>query len=162
MLAGCGYNLVRYEGVLDGAQRITIQTLQNDSDDPGLEMMMTDALRKEFLRRGAFELISDPAAADLVVSGIVLPVGTAVRSYSSVVLALEYNVKMSIDIFVQRKDGTPVPISNSGFTESEIYLASSDVQVGYKNRKEALRWIVSLLAARVADAIFLEEFEEKS
>ena len=69
---------------------------------------------------------------------------------------------MSIDIFVQRKDGTPVPISNSGFSESEIYLASSDVQVGYKNRREALRWIVSLLAARVADAIFLEEFEKKS
>jgi hypothetical protein len=162
MLAGCGYSLVRYEGLMDGAQRIAIQTLQNDSDDPGLEMMMTDALRKEFLRRGAFELISDPGAADLVITGIVLPVGTAVRSYSSVVLALEYNVTMSIDIFVQRKDGTPVPISNSGFLESEIYLASSDVQVGYKNRREALRWIVSLLASRVADAIFLEEFEKKS
>ena len=78
MLAGCGYSLVRYEGLLDGAQRIAIQTLQNDSDDPGLEMMMTDALRKEFLRRGAFELISDPGAADLVISGLVLPVGTAV------------------------------------------------------------------------------------
>lgn len=159
---GCGYGLVRYEGALDGAQRIAIETLRNDSDDPNLEMMMTDALRREFLRRGAFELIDDPAAADLVMSGVVFPLGVAVRSYSSVVLALEYNVKMSIEVFVRRQDGKPIPISDRGFTESEIYLASSDVQVEYKNRREALRFISSLLAGRVADALLMEEFEEKS
>jgi hypothetical protein len=161
MLVGCGYGLVRYEGALDGAQRIAIKTFRNDSDDPGLEMMMTEALRKEFLRRGAFELVSRPGAADLVMSGVVRPVRTTVRSYSSVVLALEYNVNMSIKVSLQKQDGTPLPISDRGFSESEIYLASSDVQVGRKNREEALRWVASLLAGRVADAIFLEEFEKQ-
>ena len=161
MLVGCGYGLVRYEGALDGAQRIAIETFRNDSDDPGLEMMMTEALRKEFLHRGALELVSGSGAADLVMSGAVLPVRTTVRSYSSVVLALEYNVSMSITVFVQKQDGTPLPISDRSFSESEIYLASSDVQVGRKNREEALRWITSLLAGRVADAIFLEEFEKQ-
>ena len=59
------------------AQRWRLPTLRNDSYEPGVELLVADALRREFLRRGAFQLTDDPAAADLVVSGSVLPIQTS-------------------------------------------------------------------------------------
>ena len=157
----CGYSLVRSGDGADGAQTIAVETLRNDSTLPGGALLVTAALRKEFLRRGGFQLVSDPAKADLVVGGRLLPLQISARSFSSVVLALEYSVRMTIELDVRRQDGTEVPIDGRSLTETELYLASSDVEVGRKNQEEALRRISAVLAGRFLDALYLVG-EEKS
>ena len=74
-------------------------------------------------------------------------------------LAREYRVTLGIDIQVVRSDGEPVRIDSRSLRETEIYLASADLEAGRKNRDEALRRISSLLAARVYDAIYVEVAE---
>lgn len=159
LCGGCGYKQVRYGQALGDARRVSIETLSNDSDEPGVEMMVSDALRREFLRRGAVSLVSDAKAADLVLRGRVLRLRTIPRSFSAVVLALEYSVTLEIDLQVARRDGELIPIDARSLKQTEIYLASADLEAGRKNRDEALRRISSLLAARVYDAIFMEATE---
>ena len=154
LLSACGYKLVRYRGAVGDVRRVAIQTLENDSYEPGLDLVVTDALVREFLRRGALDVVEDPALADLVIEGRVLPVQTAGRSFSSVLLSLEYQVTLRVALAVKRRDGTEVPVDPTALTESELYLASADVEAARKNRDEALHRVSTVLAGRVHDALF--------
>ncbi len=156
---GCGYKHVTYSQGLGAARRVSIQTLSNESDEPGVEMMLSEALRREFLRRGAVSLVADAKDADLVLRGRVLRIRTQARSFSAVVLALEYSVTLEIALEVAWRDGQRVPIDRRSLNQTAIYLASADLEVGRKNRDEALRRISTLLAARVYDALVTEVTE---
>jgi hypothetical protein len=152
-LSGCGYKLVRYEGALGDVDSVAIETLANESYEPGIEYIVADAFRREFLRRGAVRLTDDSSGADLVLSGSVLPVETAGLSLSSVVLVIEYQLTLSLAIQATRLDGVEVPIDSRALRESERYLVSGDVEATRKNREEALRRVAAVLAERVHDAL---------
>lgn len=152
--SGCGYALVRYGKLPDGVRSVAIPTLRNDSYEPGVEYVVTDALRREFLRRGAVDLTEDTAGADLVVTGTVLPLRTTTASFSPVVLALEYEITLTLNLSAERADGTQIPIGDRALRESERYLVSADAQATRKNREEALRRVSRLLAGRVHDQLF--------
>lgn len=153
-LGGCaGYRVVGSGTGLGDVQRIAVEPLANRSYEPGIERMVTDALVREFQRRGNAVVVRDPGQADLVLSGFVRPLVTRSRSFSSVELALEYEVELSVDLVARRRDGTRVPIDGSVLRDWELYLASADVEVERKNREEALRRLSQLLATRVHDAL---------
>lgn len=152
-VAACGYRWVRYGEGLGDVRRVAIQTLHNDSYEPGVELIATEALLREFLRRGAVELVEEPNRADLVLSGAVRSVETRRRSLSSVVFVLEYEVVLRLELHARRADGREVVIDPGALREAELFLASADVEVTRKNRQEALRRLAGLLAGRVHDAL---------
>jgi hypothetical protein len=152
--AGCsGYRFVRSSEGLGPVQRVAIQTLQNNSYEPGLDVLVTDALRREFQRRGGATLVSDPAQADLVLAGSVLELQTSARSFSSIAFALEYQVQMQISLTAMRADGSAVAIDPNALFEWELYLTSADVEAERRNRDEALRRLASVLASRVRESL---------
>lgn len=153
---GCGYTLLSGAQPLAGVKSIAIRTPRNESFQAGVEYMVADALRKEALRRGAARLTDDPAHADLVVMGNVLPIQTAPRSFSSVVLAIEYDVTMSVAMRARRSDGKELVFDPNALTETERYLASADVEAQRRNRQEALRRVSQVIAARFFDALQTE------
>ena len=69
--------------------------LRNDSPEPWLDRVVTDALRRELSLRGTLRLTSDPERADYVLRGRVMPLGLRSNSFSSFVVALEYRVRFS-------------------------------------------------------------------
>jgi hypothetical protein len=150
----CGYHAVRYAGALPGVERVAINGIENKSFEPGVDQMVTDALYREFLRRGALRLVDDPAAADLVIDGSVAGVEIAGRSFSSISFSLEFEVRMILDVTVTRPDGTVMEIDPRALSESELYLASADIEVARTNREEALRRVASTLAGRIHDALY--------
>lgn len=152
-LVGCGYRLVRYERSLGDLGSVAIPTLENESYEAGVENIVSEALRREFLRRGALSLSDDPARADLVLAGSILPVHTSGRSFSSVALVLEYELTLSLSLTATRSDGSEVPLDPNALRETERYLASADVEATRKNREEALRRVSGLLAGRIHDAL---------
>ena len=153
-ISACGYQLVDYARPESGSRKIALPTLRNDSYEPGVELLVADALRREFLRRGAFQLTDDPATADLVLSGSVLPIQTSSTSFSSVVLALEYQVSLALELHAKRSDGAEIPLDPRSLRETERYLASADAGALHRNREEALRRMASVIAARVHDEVF--------
>jgi hypothetical protein len=152
-LPGCGYQAVRYGGSLGDVHSVAIRTLENESFEPGVEFVVSEALRREFLRRGAVRLTDDPGSADLVLAGRVESVGVASSSFSSVLLALEYQLTIELALAAHRRDGSPVPLDAAALRESERFLASADAEAQRKNREEAVRRVASLLAGRVHDAL---------
>ena len=150
----CGYTLIDYQNPPKGLNSVSIQTFSNDSYEPGIELVVADALRREFLRRGAISVRSDPAAADLVLSGTIERIRTQSRTFSSIALALEYDVTLKLDIVATLRDGTLIPIQKVAMRETERYLASADVEATRKNREEALRKLSAVLAVRAHDMLY--------
>jgi len=157
---GCGYAFVRTGGSLGDVHSVAIPTPRNDSWEPGAEYVVAEALRSEFLRRKGVRLVEDPSSADLVLRGRIHRIGTRTASVDSTVLALEYEITLELDLEAKRSKGDDVPIDVSALRESERYLASADAEVTRKNRREALRQVASVLAARVYLA--LQETLERS
>jgi hypothetical protein len=153
LLACSGYHMVRYGDGLAGVRRVAVEPLQNHSYEPGVETLVTDALLREFARRGGVSVVRSASAADLVLSGDVLPLVTRARSFSSVELALEFEVEMGIRLAARRSDGSRMELDPAMLREWELYLASPDIEVERKNRNEALRRLAGLLATRVHDAL---------
>ncbi len=153
-LSACsGYRMVRHAGALGDVQRVAVQPLRNESYEPGVDRLVTDALRREFSRRGGIRLVDSSGSADLVLSGAVLPLTTRSRSFSSVELALEFEVELPLRLVAQRPDGTRLDLDRTALRDWELYLASADVEVERKNREEALRRLSQVLAGRVHDAL---------
>jgi len=153
-IGACGYSFVRYGGGLGDVRRVAIRGLVNDSYEPGVEAIVSDALTREFRQRGALRLVDDPKAADLVIGGSVKRVEVRPESFDSVLFALEYEVHLELGIVIERRDGSPVVIDPNVLAESELYLASADIEVTRTNRQEALRRLAGLLAGRIHDALY--------
>jgi len=154
LLVGCGYGVVRYSGGFGEVRTVAINTPRNDSYEAGIEFVVADALRREFLRRRAPRLVKDPDSADLVLSGAVLPIRAGGRSFSSVVQAVEYEVVLEVELLARLSDGMEVPLDRRATRESERYLASADAEALRKNRSEALRQAANVMAGRVYDALY--------
>lgn len=152
--SGCGYSIVRYSGGIGDVRSVAVVTPSNASYEPGIERLVADALRREFLKRGAVRLIENPSAADLVLDGRVLPVRGQAQSFTSTVVALEVEVTLALDLAATRRDGADVPIDARALYETERYLASADAEAMRKNREEALRRASQVLAGRVYDALY--------
>ncbi len=148
-LVGCGYHLAA--GDLRELGSVAIVTPGNDAGEPGLEFVVADALRRELLRRSGSRLAEDPDDAAVVVSGSVVRAQNSPGSYSSVVLALEYEI--SLDVELRARRGGEVLVETTRLQQSERYLASADVEAQRKNRSEALHRIASVLAARFLDRL---------
>ncbi len=154
LAAGCGYEMVRYRGALGDARSVSIVGARNETREPGLDSLVTDALLREFQNRGALQVVESEDGADLVLRPAVKLLSSRESSLSSIQFVIEYEITLGIAVDVRRRDGSEVPIDRRGLVETEIYLVSADVEAGRKNRKEALRRLSSLLASRVHDALF--------
>jgi len=150
---GCGYRLIGAGSGLSSLESVAIETPRNDSYQSGVEYMVADALRRELLRRGGAELSEDPEDANLVVSGRVQSLRAEPRSFSSVVLVLEYEVTMTLDLVARRRDGSEVLLEARALQESERFLSSADVEAERKNRMEAIRRVSQILATRFFDSV---------
>lgn len=153
LLGGCGYQFTRYREPGAQAPRLFLRTLENDTAEPRVELIFTEALRREVLRRGALRLVTDEAAADYRVSGSVAHLQTRGRSFSSTVLALEYTLEMEIDLRIRDRDGAAIQLDQRSLSTSEVFLASADVEAGRKNRRETLMRVSEVLAGRIVDAL---------
>lgn len=155
LVVACGYRLVAPRAALPHVQTLAIRPLDNASFEPGVEALVTDALRREFLRRGGVEVVADPERADLVIGGKIPPLETHSQTFSSVKLALEYELVMQLHLEARKRDGSELKIDSGALRESEIYQASADIELLRRNRREALRRLAGVLAARAHDALAL-------
>ena len=164
LTGGCGYrNMLSgatSDDAGDGARRptrVTVIALRNDSPEPWLDRILTDSMRREISARGDFDFVNDPSRADLAIRGRIRPLDVTSKSFSRFVAALEYGLTLKLDLEVVRAKGDVVRLDPRMLTESDVYLASADIEVTRSNRLEVLRRLSDLLASRVADSLELIE-----
>ena len=88
--------------------------------------------------------------------GEVEEVASSGRSFSSVDIALEFELTLEVDLQFELSDGSTASVGGRSQRESERYLASADLEATRKNRREALHRIASIVAGRVYDSLYLE------
>jgi hypothetical protein len=154
LLAGCGYKAVRYDQALGDVHRVAIQGFANDTFEPLADEIVSEAIMREFLHRGALEVVDDPGLADLIVVGRVTDALIARRSFSSVSFALEYEVRLALAVQITRPDGAIVYVDERSLSESELYLSSADLEVSRTYREEAMRKVATTLAGRLHDSLY--------
>ena len=155
LASGCGYGFVGAADGLGEVRVVSVETPRNDSFQTGAEYVVAEALRAELLRRGGATLSEDPERADLVISGRVLRVESRPRSLSSVALALEFELVLSLELEATPRGGQPLALPFGQFTERDLYIASADVEAERKNRDEVLGRVARLAATRFLDAVSL-------
>lgn len=157
LAVGCGYRSLGAPRETDaggaGDASVAIIALRNDSLEPWLDRVVTDAVRRELGLRGSLRLESDPERADYVLRGRVLPLDLRSSSFSSFVVALEYQITLGLELELLRQEGDVIRLPDTALRESDVYLASQDVEVTRTNKLEALRHLSDVLATRVADRI---------
>ncbi len=146
--------MVRYQGAFPDAETLAIEPLSNESYEPGVEAVVLEALRREALQRSGLRLIEDPEAADIVISGAVSSLIIQPRSFSSVVLALEYEVFLQIQLAARNGDGEPLVLDGRAQYERDFYTSSPDIEATRKNRRETIHRMASVLADRVYDSLY--------
>ncbi|MBW2315618.1 MAG: hypothetical protein JRH10_15690 [Deltaproteobacteria bacterium] len=151
---GCGYSVVRYKGAIPGVQTLAIANLENGTFEPGVESVVLDALRREAIQRDGLRLIENPEVADLVIDGRVRTLRVNARSFTSVVLSVEYDVTLGLALTATRQDGELIPIDGRAQSDRDRYLASADLEATRKNRREAIHRLAETLADRVYDSLY--------
>jgi hypothetical protein len=161
LVPGCGYrSLLAAPEASERSDarpttRLAVMALRNDSPEPWLDRILTDAMRREMTARGRFTLVNDPSEADLVLRGRIRPLDIRSKSFSSFVAALEYALTLTLDLEVVRAGGDVIRLDPSMLSETDAYLASADIEVTRTNRLELLRRLSDQLAVRVADSLEL-------
>jgi hypothetical protein len=152
--AGCGYRLSN--SLKEGQKPVTLDvtTFENDSLQPGIELMLGSALRSEFARPGLVRGVVKAASPDYTLEGQVKSVTTSSRTLTPQIRAIEFTVVVRIEpVLVRNADGEKLKLDRLSRSADEVYLASFDLEISRKNREEALRRIAAVLADRIYDDV---------
>lgn len=152
-LPACGYNIIHYRTAGARAPTLSLITFENDSQEVGIELLVSEALRREVLSRGGLRLVGDPDTATYTLRGRVLPVDTVGRSFTGSVRAVEYRITLKLELRIDGQDGFSLEFPRRELEASDLYLASADLEAGRKNRVEVLRRLSGILARRIHDGI---------
>ncbi len=137
--AACGYRFTAGPGGLpQGIRTLQAPVFANQSSEPNLEAVFTQAFREQLVRRGA----AGGADAEGRVDGKVLSVG------SSATLVGTNQVSVQVLLTLSR-DGQVLASTQVG--DSEEYLRASDPALTEANRQAALR--------RLAETLMREGYE---
>lgn len=107
VLAGCGYTFQGAGSVLPPDVKIVyVEAVENESSEPGLSRLLTDALRDRFDRFGTVVVADAPGEADALLSTKVKSVDRDTQTSTSATdAALQTRIKVSLSSELRRSDG---------------------------------------------------------
>jgi hypothetical protein len=127
---GCGYHFAGEQvGLPEDIHSLSVGTLVNRSREHGLEKTLAFALEREIHERGRFRMIEDPGGGDAVLSGAIREVRVQPVAFDSNDIAVQYEIDITMDFTLIRKDDGRVLWHVNGLQESDQYSASPTVVV---------------------------------
>ncbi len=154
MCAGCGWRFAeRTDAIPRELETVAVPLWKNDTAEPGIETLFTNAIVKEFASKGWLRPTSI-SRADTVLEGRIEDIDIQPLSFSSVAIELENRVTVTASVVLKRKSDQTILWSTSRLVGSEEYDATPDFNVNLRNREQALRKLAADLAGSVHDEIF--------
>jgi outer membrane lipopolysaccharide assembly protein LptE/RlpB len=109
---GCGYRLVGTGDtgtIPKNLQKLHIAPFVNKTSRAELDQRLTGEVSQEWVRRGRFQLVSDPDQADVVLSGSITVANITPVRFDDQGRASEYQLSVAADVsFVDRTGEKPV------------------------------------------------------
>ncbi len=137
----CGYNFAGMGTIPGGVKTICVTMLKNNTNETGLERIITNSIVNEFSRSGV-SMTKDPARADGILSGSVASVYTETIARSSVNTSSERRVYVKLDMKLMNGKGK-VLWARSGIEDNEAYQAGLDEDI---QKRKAINDLVKRLS----------------
>lgn len=162
LLTGCGYHLAGHgdvSSVLPAGTRIVgIPPLRNETDQPEIELRVTEALVDEFVRRGRYETRATADGADVVLEGAITGYRLSPVSLTTRGRADRFEVVVTARIrLVQRGAMDTVLWSQNYFVYREQYDVPETPAAGFEREIVAVEEVARGVARSVITSM-LEGF----
>mgnify|MGYP001817612853 FL=1 len=148
-ITSCGYRFTGNEVLPRGVERLFIQLLDNKTTEPGIDIVVTNELKNEFIRKYRGILV-DRETAEAILSGAVVGIRTETVARKGALTALERSVSMTVDLKLKTTGNERIWFAR-GITRSDTYaVVSGDKEANEQNKGKALKDI----AERIAEISF--------
>lgn len=126
LTAGCGYALAGRGSFLPDYIRVVgIPTFNNRSSVSGVDQMLTEKVRAEFIGRGKYRVVSDTTGPDAVLSGEILAISLQAVGFTQQQLASRYLFTLTMKVTFTDARTSEVLWSNDALTFREEYELSA-------------------------------------
>ncbi len=152
IVTACGYRFAKQEGFPGGTHRLFVKVFQNQTQETGVENIVTAELLSELTLRKTNHLVDSLDSADVVLNGVVeeVTIGTiAVRKKDT---ASERRVTVMVSVILTNPEGGMVWAAK-GFSDNEAYLIDDNPQRTDQNRRDAIRLLSRRIAERVVNRL---------
>lgn len=156
LCGACGYRFAEQGGFPGDTERLFVNVLENQTQETGVENIITAALLSELTLRKTHNLANAMADADVVLSGIVKHVDLRTISVRQSTVADERRVTVSIDLKLTKTDGSTAWAAKD-ISDFEAYLVNVNQEVTDANRQNAIRILSKRIAERVVNR-FSDDF----
>ena len=152
--AGCGWHFAdRTDAIPKNLTTVAIPLWENETSEPGLATIFTNAAIKEFSTKGWLKPVR-VKSADTILEGRIELINIQPLSFSSVAIELENRVTVTVSVTLRRRDDLSILWSSSRLVGSEEYDSTPDFNVNLRNREQALRKLATDMAGNVHDEVF--------
>ena len=132
--SACGYHLIGQSSSLPAnLQKLCVMPFINRTNRAELDQRLTEQVSQEWVRRGRFQLVSNPAQADVVLSGTVTSAASMPVQFDQYGRATQYQLTVVADIqFVDRTGEKPVVLwHDQRFSRSKPYDVNVTAATSY-------------------------------
>ena len=155
VVTACGYRLGAHSCESDRmAKNIAIPLFQNESQEPRLENLLTQAFRDRIQALPCASLCSCEQA-DALLKGKVLSVESYTVAVDEEFFAMEYRMRVVMAVSLVRSEDGEVLWRDGGLEEEVSFYANSDPLLFKDNREEALMDLAGRISERAVDRILL-------
>ena len=152
---GCGYQMVGKEThVPPGLTSVAIPTFVNQTFEPGIEVLFTQAFLKGFIQDRRTKVV-DRKEADSVLEGMIKSLEISSVSYDRSGLALEYQMKVVTDLMLKKRSGE-ILWREKDLAEITWYRASSNALINEANKAAALQQAGRSMVERIRNRFFYD------
>jgi outer membrane lipopolysaccharide assembly protein LptE/RlpB len=152
----CGYRLAEQRGFPGETERLFVNVLENETQETGVENIITEALLNELTLRKTHHLANGLTDADVIMSGVVRHVDIRTVSTRKSTVADERRLIVSIELKLTRSDGRMTWAARE-ITDFEEYFVDFNPEITDANRQNAIRILSKRMAERVVNR-FSDDF----
>jgi hypothetical protein len=155
LASACTYRFVGSGGGLREFDRLFIELLENRTAETGIERLVTDDIKNEFIQTYGGTL-ADRRSAAAVLSGKIAGLQSWTVSRRGALTSLERRIQIEVDVSLKRPAGDIIR-SAKGVTATATYAVIADDKAATDANRQAA--VVSL-SKRVAEAVFYRLTED--
>jgi len=149
LLCSCGYRFAGGSGPPKGLNTIFVRLIENQTAEIGAEIILTDQLKNEFIRKYKGEIVAEEQAEGILSGRI-----TGIRSWTiarrNAQSSLEKRVSVTIDLTLKNQAGE-VAWFTRGMSGSEVYAVSQTDNLQTENNK---RDAIELVCKRLGEEAY--------
>ena len=140
LLCSCGYGFAGIGGPPKGLNTVFVRLIENQTPEIGAEIVLTDQLKNEFIRKYKGEVVSEDQAEGIL-SGRITEIRSWTIARRSAQSPLEKRVSVTIDLTLKSQDGEVVWFTR-GMSGSEVYAVSQiDKSITEMNKRQAIELV---------------------